>query len=177
MNDRRRGLGRGLGALIPSVRIDEQPRPEPGAPDRIEAGARADESGLGGPFAESRSADVDGLVDGGARFAELDPARITSNARQPRQVFDEASPMSRIGPDAPPFLLSHGTNDSLIPIEEARLFAQRLRAASHRPVLHAELLPRAQHAFDVVGTPRAAAAAEAVARFLGVVYGEYLGTR
>jgi acetyl esterase/lipase len=88
-------------------------------------------------------------------------------------AFDRASPMSRINADAPPFLISHGTNDSLIPVEEGRLFARLLREVSKAPVVYAEL-PRAQHAFDIFGTPRANQAAEAVARFLGHVYGKYL---
>jgi acetyl esterase/lipase len=88
-------------------------------------------------------------------------------------TFDQASPMSRINVDAPPFMISHGVNDALIPVEEARLFAARLRAVSKSPVVYAEL-PHAQHAFDIFGSPRATAAAEAVARFLGVVYGDYV---
>jgi acetyl esterase/lipase len=88
-------------------------------------------------------------------------------------TFDQASPMSRINAGAPPFMISHGVNDALIPIEEARLFASRLRAVSKSPVVYAEL-PHAQHAFDIFGSPRATAAAEAVARFLGVVYGAYV---
>ena len=87
--------------------------------------------------------------------------------------FDAASPMSHITAGAPPFFVSHGVNDSLIPVEQGRLFVARLRAASAEPVVYAEL-PRAQHAFDVFGTPRATFAAEAVGRFLGVVYGDYL---
>ncbi len=98
---------------------------------------------------------------------------VKQKLRDAPDVFDAASPMSHLGPDAPPFLLSHGTNDSLIPVEEGRLFAQRLRAVSQQPVVYAEL-PRAQHAFDVFGSPRATAAAEAVGRFLGVVYGDYV---
>lgn len=88
------------------------------------------------------------------------------------ELFDRASPTSRVHAGAPPFMLSHGVNDSLIPVEEARLFVSRLRAVSTAPVVYAEL-PHAQHAFDIFGSPRATAAAEAVARFLGVVYGEY----
>jgi acetyl esterase/lipase len=87
-------------------------------------------------------------------------------------LFDRASPMSRISADAPPFLISHGTNDSLIPVEEARLFARLLRELSKSPVVYAEL-PRAQHAFDIFGSPRANQAAEAAGRFLGYVYGQY----
>ena len=102
------------------------------------------------------------LVIGAKRSADLD-------------VYDRASPMSRITADAPPFLISHGTNDSLIPVEEGRLFARLLRETSTSPVVYAEL-PRAQHAFDIFGTQRANQAAEAVARFLGYVYGHYLST-
>ena len=101
---------------------------------------------------------------------------VKQKLRDAPDVFDAASPMSHLGPDAPPFLLSHGTNDSLIPVEEGRLFAQRLRAVSRQPVVYAEL-PRAQHAFDVFGSPRATAAAEAVGRFLGVVYGDHVRAR
>ncbi|MBE7188672.1 alpha/beta hydrolase [Jatrophihabitans endophyticus] len=98
---------------------------------------------------------------------------VKQRLRDAPDVFDTASPLSRITSDAPPFFLSHGTNDSLIPIEEGRLFAERLRAVSRNPVGFAEL-PRAQHAFDAFGSPRATAAAEAVARFLGVVYGDHV---
>lgn len=101
---------------------------------------------------------------------------VKQKLRDAPEVFDAASPMSHLGPDAPPFLLSHGTNDSLVPVEQGRLFAQRLRAISRQPVVYAEL-PRAQHAFDVFGSPRATAAAEAVGRFLGVVYGDHLRAR
>ena len=44
---------------------------------------------------------------------------------------------------------------------------------SKAPVVYAGTA-RAQHAFDIFGTPRANQAAEAVARFLGYVYGQYL---
>jgi acetyl esterase/lipase len=90
-----------------------------------------------------------------------------------REVYEAASPLHRITSAAPPFLLTHGANDSLVPVEQGRAFAARLRATSQAPVVYAEL-PGAQHAFDVFGSPRAHAAAEAAAAFLGVVYGQYL---
>jgi acetyl esterase/lipase len=86
--------------------------------------------------------------------------------------FTTASPMSRITADAPPMFVSHGTNDALIPVQQAREFVGRLRATSRAPVVYAEL-PRAEHGFDICGTPRAAAAAAAAGRFLGVVWGDY----
>jgi acetyl esterase/lipase len=89
-----------------------------------------------------------------------------------REVFDEASPMSHVRADAPPFFCLHGTNDTLVPVRQARSFVGRLRAESTSPVAYAEF-PGAQHAFDIFSSPRANASAQAVERFLGVVYGEH----
>jgi acetyl esterase/lipase len=83
-------------------------------------------------------------------------------------VFESASPLNRVGPHAPPMMLVHGTNDSLIPVEHGRALADALRAVSKQPVVYAEL-PRAQHLFDALGSLRANATAEAVARFLSYV--------
>lgn len=93
--------------------------------------------------------------------------------RDQPELFRDASPLHRIHPDAPPFLVVHGVNDSLVPVEQGRAFAMRLRAVSTSPVVYAEL-PGAQHAFDVFGSPRAHAAAHAVAGFLGSIYGRHL---
>ena len=84
--------------------------------------------------------------------------------------YRAASPLYQIGPDAPPMFVLHGTNDSLVPVEQARLFVERLRETSKETVAYAEL-PLAQHAFDLFGSVRAAATAEAIGRFLGVIYG------
>ncbi len=64
----RRGLGRGLGSLIPTAPRDE-PADGTGEPDTAAAPPRE-------------------LV-GGSWFTELPPASITPNPVQPRQVFDE----------------------------------------------------------------------------------------
>ena len=82
--------------------------------------------------------------------------------------WDQASPMSWIGPDAPPFFIAHGTNDSLVPVEQARSFARMLREASDEPVVYAEL-PRAQHAFDLFSSVRTQHTLWAIDRFLAVV--------
>jgi ParB family chromosome partitioning protein len=70
--ERRRGLGRGLGSLIPT----HEPEGEDGLAARA---AAAVDSTLGLAAVE------------GAYFAELPVTSITPNARQPRQVFDEES--------------------------------------------------------------------------------------
>jgi acetyl esterase/lipase len=86
-----------------------------------------------------------------------------------RDTYVDASPIRRLRADAPPFFILHGSDDSLIPVGEAKEFAEELRAVSKSPVAYAEL-PNAQHAFDIFGSPRAHQSAEAVARFLSWVY-------
>ncbi|ORW51767.1 esterase [Mycobacterium paraense] len=85
------------------------------------------------------------------------------------EAFRVASPITHIRADAPPFFVLHGTNDSLIPVEQARRFTARLREVSRQPVAYAEL-PCAQHAFDIFGSARAAHAAVAVEQFLAEAY-------
>jgi acetyl esterase/lipase len=86
-----------------------------------------------------------------------------------RDIYLDASPIRYVRADAPPFFVLHGTDDSLIPVEEAREFVEELRSVSKAPVAYAEL-PNAQHAFDIFGSPRAHKSADAVARFLSWVY-------
>ena len=80
-----------------------------------------------------------------------------------------ASPITHVSEDAPPFFVLHGTNDSLVPVEQARSFAARLAEVSRQPVVYAEL-PYAQHAFEIFGSARAAHAAVAVEQFLAETY-------
>ncbi len=78
--------------------------------------------------------------------------------------YREASPIDQVRGDSPPFLVIHGTSDSLVPIAEAEFFVQALRTAG-APV---EFLPvhRAQHAFDILGGVRTRALAVRIERFL-----------
>src|SRR5690349_21132648 len=81
MNNRqpqRRGLGRGLGSLIPTAPAAESG----GSGDATGAGATA--SGGATPGGGADLAPVDG-----AYFAEVPIGQITPNRVQPRQVFDE----------------------------------------------------------------------------------------
>ena len=83
-------------------------------------------------------------------------------------------PSRHVGPHAPPFFALHGDNDSLVPVEQARTFVDELRKESTQPVVYAEL-PGAQHAFEILPSIRAYAAAHAVERFLAVVRSEHGG--
>ncbi len=96
----RRGLGRGLGSLIPTVptEVPAETAPSPVSSD--------DAAGAGSATAAPTSgrSTTDGAATGsghglddapelapvaGASFAELPPSQIVPNAVQPRQVFDE----------------------------------------------------------------------------------------
>ena len=81
------------------------------------------------------------------------------------EAFEAASPILRVGPDAPDFFVLHGTRDSLVHVEQARLFVERLRTTSTRSVVYAEL-PGAQHAFDVFPSIRSAHVVRAIDRDL-----------
>jgi acetyl esterase/lipase len=85
------------------------------------------------------------------------------------QSYIAASPVTRVSTDAPPFFVLHGRNDSLVPVEQARGFVDKLRQFSKQPVVYAEL-PFTQHAFDIFGSARAGHAAIAVEQFLAEVY-------
>ncbi len=84
--------------------------------------------------------------------------------------FAAASPISYVHSEAPPFFVLHGEKDELVPSGQARAFCAALRAAGAATVAHAELA-NAHHAFDITPTVRSRLAANAVADFLGVVYG------
>lgn len=85
------------------------------------------------------------------------------------QLFIDASPLRWMTRDAVPFFVVHGTDDSLIPVQEARSFAAAMRKVSKSPVAYAEL-PHTQHGFDIFGSPRAHYTADAVGQFLSWVY-------
>lgn len=87
-------------------------------------------------------------------------------------LWDHASTMSWVGPDAPPFMVLHGTNDCLVPVEQARSFVRMMRDTSQEPVVYVEL-PGAQHAFDVFASPRSLFAVDAVERFLTIMHDRY----
>jgi ParB family chromosome partitioning protein len=99
MATKRTGLGRGIGALIPT-QTDQAERPVdvffPGASAAkrgAEAAAAAESAAAASQNASSNSpvdeANDDLVAVPGARLASLDPNSIVPNASQPRTVFDE----------------------------------------------------------------------------------------
>ncbi|MEU5326407.1 MULTISPECIES: ParB/RepB/Spo0J family partition protein [Streptomyces] len=103
MSERRRGLGRGLGALIPAAPQEKQVQtPGSGAAsgtgpvltaERGVAAAKVTALPSSPVVPEPASAPEDrseqGVGTSGAYFAELPIGAITPNPRQPREVFDE----------------------------------------------------------------------------------------
>ncbi len=99
----------------------------------------------------------------------LEPYVMKAFLAEEPERFVEASPVHHVRPDAPPFLVIHGDNDTLAPVEDARAFAERLRATSHQPVLYAEMRG-AQHAFEIFPSVRSAKVIEGVERFLTTLW-------
>lgn len=113
MSNPKRGLGRGLGALIPtepdapegsdSPRQSARPRDvffsDTAAIPRVSAADAEDERAARGQGASDEATRGD---DGlrpvpGARFAYIDPAHVVPNPRQPRQIFDEDALAELVG--------------------------------------------------------------------------------
>ncbi len=84
-------------------------------------------------------------------------------------MFHNASPIARVHRNAPPFLVIHGSKDTVIPVEQARSFAERLRKVSHSMVGYLEL-PGAGHGFDLIDGERTGVMAHATSLFLNQVY-------
>jgi acetyl esterase/lipase len=101
----------------------------------------------------------------GMRDAFLGPRVMQTTWADSPDVYEAASPILRITPDAPDFFVIHGELDTLVAVDQARLFVAELRRTSKASVVYAEL-PGAQHAFDVFHSIRSAYAVRAVDRYL-----------
>jgi acetyl esterase/lipase len=99
----------------------------------------------------------------------LEPLVFKARRRNDPERFRAASPRYRVNAGAPPFFIIHGERDSLVAVEDARRFADDLRAVSRNVVLYAEM-KGGQHAFDLIPTWRTVPVVEAIERFLATVY-------
>ncbi len=95
----------------------------------------------------------------------LAPRVVRRTWAEAPEVFEAGTPLLRITKEAPDFFVLHGAHDTLVPVEQARLFVQRLREVSGSTVVYAEL-PGAQHAFDVFHSIRSAHVVRAIDRYL-----------
>ena len=105
-----------------------------------------------------------------ARFMEFLERVVVkrTQARHP-EIFRSASPLARVTATAPPILVIHGSRDGVIPVAEAREFADRLRAVAPKAVCYAEL-PGAGHGFDLVDAERTGPVVHAIGLFLDHIY-------
>ncbi len=88
-------------------------------------------------------------------------------------LWNDLSPISHVSADAPPMLVIQGTHDSLVWVEEARVFVSALQTESNQPVAYAEL-PGAQHAFEIFHSVRTEHTINAVGRFLEWTHAKWL---
>ncbi len=95
----------------------------------------------------------------------LAPRVVRKTYADAPEVFEAASPLLRITDEAPDFFVIHGTHDTLVPVDQARTFVQKLRETSRRAVVYAEL-PGTQHAFDIFPSIRSAHVVRGIDRFL-----------
>lgn len=98
---------------------------------------------------------------------------MTCDPDENQKIWELASPASMVNQSAPPFLIIHGSHDSLIPLEEARYFYDELKKISKKTVRYEEV-KGAQHAFDILKTPASEGFALKCEAFLAEVHQKYL---
>jgi acetyl esterase/lipase len=109
--------------------------------------------------------DREGIRKGMSMAGFLEKKVLQASVRQNPDLWDTGSPISHVGPAAPPTFVVQGTHDTLVWVEEARHFVTALRAVASQPVVYAEL-PGAQHAFEVFHSVRTDHTVNAVGDFL-----------
>lgn len=111
------------------------------------------------------------------RFVEfLEHVVVRKRLTEHPHIFHNASPIARVRPDAPPFLIVHGSSDTVIPVGQAREFAERLRAVSRSAVGYLEV-PGAQHGFDLADGACTASVVTAIRLFLDEVHENAMAAR
>jgi acetyl esterase/lipase len=104
------------------------------------------------------------------RFMDfLEKVVVKRKASKHPDIYRNASPMARVHSEAPPFLVIHGSGDSVIPVEQARSFVERLRGVSRSAVSYVEL-PGAGHAFDMIDGARTGSMSTAIGLFLNQIH-------
>ncbi len=105
----------------------------------------------------------------GAGLRHLLEHRVVQRPYEGHEALYRAiSPLHRITPDSPPFLVVQGVTDTLVEVNVARGFVEEFRAASPSLCYYVEL-PLTQHAFDVTASPRTSAVTRAAVAFAEAV--------
>ncbi|HEX6146146.1 MAG TPA: alpha/beta hydrolase [Acidimicrobiia bacterium] len=80
------------------------------------------------------------------------------------ELYRLGSPLDLVRPDAPPFLVVHGSFDSVVLAEESRVFVNALRHAGAEVDYHE--VRGGQHGFDAIASLRTRSVGDLVADFL-----------
>ncbi|BBY27436.1 alpha/beta hydrolase [Mycolicibacterium sediminis] len=105
-----------------------------------------------------------------ARFVDfLERVVVKRKIDRHPELFRKASPLAQVRPDAPPFLVIHGSGDTVIPVKQARDFVEKLKRVSRSVVSYVEL-PGAGHGFDMTDGARTGPMARAIGLFLNQVH-------
>ena len=99
----------------------------------------------------------------------MEPLVMKAFLEDEPEKFRDASPLDRVHPDAPPFLVIQGDRDTLAPVVEAREFVDQLDDSSTSRVVYMEF-PGAQHIFDLFYSNQSAQMVEGVLAFLNDEY-------
>lgn len=155
-----------LAALTPN-----DPRYQPGFED-----AETSVAGCIGLYGVYDLFDRNGDARNGAMGHILERWVMKASKVAAPEAYAAGSPIDRIHPAAPPFLLIHGDRDTIAPARGSRRFAEALRAIASAPVAYVEV-PDAQHAFEIFASPRAAHVVAGATSFLADVYSRHLEWR
>lgn len=98
----------------------------------------------------------------------LEKVIVGKSQRRHPKIFRDASPVNHVRPDAPPFLIIHGTSDFLTPVSGARRFNEKLSAVSKEVVAYHEIRG-GQHAFDLINSRQSRDAITLIDEFLADV--------
>lgn len=113
-----------------------------------------------------------------ARFVPMlmEPLVIKAFLDDEPEKFAEMSPLDRIHPGVPPFVISQGDRDSLAPVVETRAFVEQLESTSQKSVTYMEF-PGAQHIFDLGYSYQSAQMIEGVLAVLNDEYARFEASR
>jgi acetyl esterase/lipase len=117
--------------------------------------------------------DENGLHNNDSLAELLETSMMKISRAENQETYRQASPLFRVPENAPAFMIVHGDKDSLVPVEQARLFTSHLQEYSRNPVVYAEITG-AQHAFDMFASVRSEHVKHGVERFLSHRYSCYL---
>lgn len=95
----------------------------------------------------------------------LGPRVFGKDPRTHLDDFVQASPLANVTERTPDFFVIHGSNDTVVSVNQARAFVAALQEKSEASVTYAEL-PGAQHAFEVFSSIRSQHTIAAVQRWL-----------